>query len=190
MPSNQKEKIENLDRNFCKLRSGQCFDIEKLISILNKCCFNKQTISFIFVSLDHNETICCRANPKPCIDNLLTCMWCNDSIENVNLQNYKLHNLNVESNGKLFIVAPNLEYIDEENIIVSFPKNCIEVNIRRNIRYHCNSSQVHIENDNLSIFGTILDFTADSFCIKLNSSNSDSNIFLRPDGIVEHGQKK
>jgi hypothetical protein len=156
-----------------------------LISILNKLCFYRYPVTFVFQGVDNGGRIGCQAIPEPCVDDQLTCLWSEDEPDIERLTAYVLEALHIEDDGKLVVVVPELKRLDGRRIVVSLPENGRVIDSRKAVRHAGNRAAVCVQDGDVIIQGELLDFHAGAFSVAIDDGLFPQRSHPRIDSAVK-----
>ncbi len=142
---------------------------EYLVNKLNFTNFQDGTILINFKHTKYNRIITLHAKPKPCLGNHLDCLWVETQGLDEKLRPYKFDNFFVIDGKKLLSVSPEEFSINDEGISFELPETCYEINSRKVTRHSCEGIEVQLIQSSSLFYGSLIDFNAVSFCIKLKT---------------------
>jgi hypothetical protein len=141
-----------------------------LISKLNQINFNNGTVQVNLKHTKYNNVISCFANPQPCFDNQLECLWNENNSFGSRLKSYKFDNLIVTNGHKTFLVTSDLTSINETGISLLLPETCSEIDYRKTRRYLCDNISAQLVQNGALFYGYLNNFSANSFHVIIKTT--------------------
>jgi hypothetical protein len=150
-----------------------------LINALNFINFQDGNILVNFRHKKYDNTLTLSANPQPCINNTLECYWTDESIQN--LESYEFTNFLLSDGQELIMARADLLSIDESGVSFTLPDKSYEVSSRKVRRNSCDGIQTLLMQNGVTFSGSLVDFSAVSFCVELTSNESQSFQWVNPE---------
>lgn len=155
-----------------------------LINILNYINFQDETILINFKHSKYDSIISLRAKPQPSIGDTLDCLWITKIEPDKKLKSYEFLHFILDDGQKLILAKPALKTISTEKISFILPETCYEVSSRKVKRHTCKDIQVEFIQKGTIFYGSLLDFTAISFRVKVSSVPPQSFQWVNPESTV------
>lgn len=155
-----------------------------LINALNFINFQDSNILINLRHKKYDNTLTLSAIPQPCTNDSLHCLWKDTSLENQNLKSYEFTNFLLNDGQELILTKAELISIDETGISLTLPEKSYEVSSRKIRRNSCEGIQVQFMQNGVTFSGSLVDFSAISFCVELFSDKSQSFHWVNPDQHV------
>lgn len=174
--SNLEKQLEGDPETWWKVVSKK-----HLINALNFINFQDSSILINLRHKKYDNTLSLSATPQPCIDDTLNCLWKDSSFENQNLNSYEFTNFLLSDGQELILTRAQLITIDENGIRLTLPEKSYEVSSRKIRRNSCEGIQVQFMQNGVIFSGSLVDFSAISFCVELSSDKSQSFHWINPD---------
>ncbi|PTL35344.1 pilus assembly protein PilZ [Candidatus Methylomirabilis limnetica] len=157
---------------------------KRLRNTLNHINFQTGTILINFKHLKYDTVLSLQANPQPCLENSLECLWIEPAGLKQKLSSYKFLNFLLTDDLALILVEAALKEISEEGISFSLPEICYELSYRKVRRHLCKGIQVDLIQNSVIFYGTLLNFSAVSFCIEVSTEPSQPFHWVNPEDTV------
>jgi hypothetical protein len=142
-----------------------------LVNRLNFLNFQNATVQVNFEHDKYGTEANLRAFPLPCSGDELECVWNEiDQIPSI-LGSHKLKNLIIPAGNTLIKVTPDVFTISKEGLKLKLPEICHAYSARNILRQPCDGVSVHFIQSGYTFLGSLLDFTASSFRVKLAVSH-------------------
>jgi hypothetical protein len=155
-----------------------------LVNKLNFINFQDSTILINFKHIKYGTVISLQAKPLPCAGDLLDCVWAENPIPERILQTYALQNLLVADGRKLLLVKPHVKSISQKMLSLELPETCEEVGSRKLRRYPCEGIEVQFIQNSALFRGSLLDFCAVSFRVKVTAVPPQTFQWVNPESPV------
>ena len=162
-----------------------------LTNTLNYIHFTGKTV---LVHLQHprfQESLLLKAHPTPCIGDELTCHWPEEHQTGLELEKYQFVNLFIDDSQLMISVQGQLQEINNLGLTIQLPEEGYIVSQRHVRRNACENIAVDIAQNGFQASGTLLDFCALGFRVRVrpapnfsfHSFNSEEsvNIQIRTD---------
>jgi hypothetical protein len=155
---------------------------EQLVNKLNYINFQDGTICLKFRHLKYNQVLVLKAKPQPCIGDELVCIWPeSENVETGRLSAYSFSEVNVTNGKNMLVFKPDDIRISENEVRFTLPETCLEIDRRRLRRYPCEGINAWLIQNSISFEGRLVNFSADSFKVKLSESPSQRFFWINPD---------
>lgn len=155
-----------------------------LINALNFINFQDSNILINLRHKKYDNTLTLSAIPQPCTNDALNCLWKDPSLENQNLKAYEFTNFLLNDGQELILTKAELISIDEQGIRLTLPEKSYEVSCRKIRRNSCEGIQIQFMQNGVTFSGSLVDFSAISFCVELSPDKSQSFHWINTDQHV------
>jgi hypothetical protein len=145
-------------------------DRASLINKLNYLNFQNRTVLLEFEHARYGSALRVEARPQPCRENRLRCTWVDPRAGRVISRYYVFSSLFVPDEQKLLQGISQVVSIDGEGIVIELPAVCTEVHSRRVVRNPGSGIQVQLFKSGSRFDGTLVDFSALSFRVRVRTS--------------------
>ncbi len=172
--SNLEKQLEGAPEKWWKLISKK-----HLVNALNFINFQDGNILVNFRHKKYDNTLTLSARPQPCLNNTLECSWIDESIQNI--ESYEFTNFLLSDGQELIMARADMLSIDETGVCLTLPEKSYEVSSRKVRRNSCEGIQVQLMQNGVTFSGSLVDFSAVSFCVELASSMTQSFQWINPD---------
>jgi len=139
----------------------------KVINSLNHAHF---TGAPAYVCLKHRlygDDIIVGARPDPCAGERVTCHWLDQEAASFSLDQYTFEHLVIIREGAPVIIPGEVEELNGTSLTLKLPDTSYTIEHRRTMRHVCSGIKVHIVQRGFSASGTLVDFSAASFRVRL-----------------------
>ena len=157
---------------------------KRLINKLNFINFQDGSILVVFKHTKYDHTDIIEAKPLPCHDNNLKTHWVDTKDLALLLQSYRIESLLVPDGSNLLKVTPELVRIDNKEACFKLPETCHQVSSRKVSRHACKGIRAHLIQSSTIFTGTLLDFNAGSFRVRVSATPPQSFQWLNPESPV------
>lgn len=157
---------------------------KRLRNILNHINFQTGTILINFKHLKYDTVLSLQVTPQPCLENSLECLWVEPAGLKQKLSAYKFLNFLLTDDLALILVEAALKEISEEGISFSLPEICYELSYRKVRRHLCKGIKVDFIQNGIIFYGSLLNFSAVSFCIEVSTEPSQPFHWVNPEDTV------
>lgn len=143
----------------------------QLINKLNRINFLDNPLYVNFRHRHYHRELAIRARPLPCMDNRLTCRWLQDAGSIVDHpDSFCFQNILIPD-GKGFLVAePEVREISRNAIRMILPESCSAADARSTRRHRCRGINVYVTQNGALFYGTMVDFSAFSFRVRVRTT--------------------
>lgn len=155
-------------------------EIAQIINDLNYIHFRGDTISISLRHPGHRDSILLSARPQPCLDTDLVCLWQTD-VRNMKLESYTFEWLFMNDGDSFILVPCEMTGISETFISMRITGKGLLLERRKIKRYPGNQVDVELIQNGFVARGTLLDFNAKGFRIRVDGNRSSSFNWLNPD---------
>ena len=142
----------------------------QLINKLNSLNFRDQTVRVIFEHRDYARTLALKAYPLPCKDARLVCQWAEAFDHDQLIESYRFQCLHVPKDQQLLKVQPEVNAIDEHQIILTLPETCVEISTRIIHRHQCAEVSAYLFQNGATYFGSLMDYGAAQFRVNVGTA--------------------
>ena len=142
----------------------------QIINKLNYINFQDGAILANFTHPKYDKTISLKANPQPCLGDLLDCLWSKDQKVGPLIGYYQFSNLLIANGQKLLRVEAEPIRIDEEGISLLLPETSYEISSRKVTRHACDGINAQVLQNSTVFLGSLMDFNGFSFRVKINAN--------------------
>ena len=156
---------------------------KRLINKLNFINFQDESIIVVLKHIKYGHTDVIEAKPQPCHDENLKVHW-TATKELGLLQSYRIENLLVPDGANLLQVTPELVRMDEKEACFRLPESCDLVSSRKVNRHACKNIHANLVQNSTIFSGTLLDFNATSFRVRVSATPPQSFQWLNPESTV------
>ena len=156
---------------------------KRLINKLNFINFQDESILVVLKHIKYDHTNVIEAKPQPCQDENLKVNWA-AAKELGLLQSYRIESLLVPDGPHLLQVTPELVRMDNEQACFLLPESCDLVSSRKVTRHACKNIHAQVVQNSTIFSGTLLDFNATSFRVRVSATPPQSFQWLNPESPV------
>ncbi len=142
----------------------------QLINKLNSLNFRDQTVRVIFEHRDYARTLALKAYPLPCKSARLVCQWAEAFDHDQLIESYRFQCLHVPKDQQLLKVQPEVNAIDEHQIILTLPETCVEISTRIIHRHQCAEVSAYLFQNGATYFGSLMDYGAAQFRVNVGTT--------------------
>lgn len=143
---------------------------QKLINTLNYLNFLDKHLTVNFRQKQYGRRLAIKAKPNPCQDNRLICRWQQDACGVVDHPEwYTLENIIVPDGRRFLVATPTVLQIDAGAIHLILPDTCKSVDVRIARRHACRDINIYATQNGALFYGTMIDFSAFAFRVKLKT---------------------
>lgn len=157
---------------------------KRLRNILNHINFQAGTILINFKHLKYDAVLSLQAKPQPCLENSLECLWIEPAGLKQKLSSYEFLNFLLTDDLALILVEAAVKEISEEGVSFSLPEICCELSHRKVRRHLCKGIQVDFIQNGIMFYGSLLNFSAVSFCVEVSTKPSQPFQWVNPEDTV------
>jgi hypothetical protein len=150
-------------------RKGKEVSKTYLINKLNFTNFQEKTILINFEHIKYDRSITLHAKSLPCHGDKLDCLWVEADGVQQYLKSYKFKSFFITDGQKLLMVEPELINISKKSIRFNLPDLGYEVSSRKAMRHSCENIKVQLIQNSSLFIGTLVDFNAYSFRVKIKA---------------------
>ncbi len=136
-------------------QKGKDFFINKVHSVN----FQDNTITSVFRHNAFNRTINLTLKPYPCFDDRLQCLWADDLIHDINLDQYTFQKLIITDDKEVVYAEPNLLEFNDEYIIFHLPETCYQHNIQSFNAFSCRNIKVTLYQNSAVFIGELVEYS-------------------------------
>ena len=142
---------------------------KRLINKINYLNFQERHLLVKLRHRKYGHTTSVPAEPQPCQDDRLQCLWRSTNATIKHLKQYEFMQLLVPDGQRLLLVEPELIQIDHSGLECRLPKTCREISTRKISRYVCRDIKAEVIQNGTVFDGELLDFSAVSFRVRLKT---------------------
>lgn len=183
----QEFKNSNLDG---QLKEGIKVSKKQVINTLNYVNFQEDVVYINFKHVKYDYIMTLQAKPQPCVENHVDCLWVEPVVLKQKLNSFRYLDFVLRDGPKLILVKGGVEEIRESGIRFKLPETGLEFNCRTVQRNPCEGIQVDFIQNGAVFYGSLLDFSAASFCVKITAVPPQSFWLINPGGLVQVVLKK
>lgn len=180
-------KNTNLDS---QQKEGIKVSKKHVINALNYVNFQDGVVYINFKHVKYDHIVSLQAKPQPCIENHLDCFWVEPAVLKQKLNSYKYLDFVLRDGQKIILIKADVEEISESLIRFKLPEIGYEYNYRKVKRNSCEGIQVDFIQNGAVFYGSLLDFSAISFCVKITAVPPQSFWLINPGNMVQIVLKK
>lgn len=166
----QVARLESYDALFDTPLPEKEISRRQLINKLNSLNFRDQTVRVIFEHRDYSRTLALKAYPLPCRNERLVCQWAEQFNHDQLLETYRFQCLHVPKDQQLLKVQPEVNTIDEHQIILTLPETCLEISTRIIHRHQCCEVSAYLFQNGATYFGNLVDYGAAQFRVSVRTT--------------------
>jgi hypothetical protein len=153
-----------------KERKKSVVEKKHLVNKLNYLNFQDKTINVNFKHRKYNHYISFQAKPLPCVGDRLDCLWTQKPKINNPLNSFEFHNFVVTDGQKRLVVKPELTDINDMGVCFKLPERCYEAVTQKAKKHSCKRLKSQLIQNSAVFHGTLMDFNATSFSVKIKST--------------------
>ncbi len=142
---------------------------DHLVNQLNFINFQDGTVLVNFKHPKFDRIISLCAKPQPCVADTLDCVWISPEATRDKIRTYKFQDLHVPDGHKLIWVVTDNARVTDTGIQLRLPESCLEFRTRERLRHYCTGIPVQLIQNSVVFTGSLIDFTAESFRVKVNA---------------------
>jgi hypothetical protein len=165
-------------------RLGSNVPLKHLINRLNYLHFKDECIIINLAHRKYGSTIALRAQPLPCLNNILECTWAETEDLDRKLKTHRILNFIVPDSYHPLLVEVIPLQVTGEKILFQLPDSCREISSRKINRHRCRDIQVRFLQNGALFHGRLIDFTPVSFHITIESVPPQSFQWVNPETPV------
>ena len=178
------EKADQPDVKISEKKKPESIDLKQLINRLNYINFQGGTLTSVFHHKNYNRSISLDTKPGACMDNELSCLWPDRDNLQEEIKNYNLTEIFIDDGIRTIVINPEHVKFEQKGFTVHLP----EVNIlkppRKTRRFSVIKTIVQMIQNGVLYRGRLINFTPDSFKIKVQSGTTNAVNRLNPDAPV------
>jgi c-di-GMP-binding flagellar brake protein YcgR len=178
------EKNEQPDVQLSEHIKPDSIDLKQLINRLNYINFKDGTLTSVFHHKYYNRSISLDTRPEACMGNELSCLWPDRDNLQEEIKNYNLTKIYIDDGIRTIVINPEQVNFEQKGFTVHLP----EVNIlkppRKTRRFSVIKTIVQMIQNGVLYRGRLINFTPDSFKIKVQSGTTNAVNRLNPDAPV------
>jgi hypothetical protein len=163
---------------------GKPVNKDQLVNKINYINFRDDTLLINLKHRNYHKTRTLFARPQPCLGDLLDCLWPEEEDMLQVLKFYEFKNILIPDGQKLIMVEPEVIRTDKETISLLLPENGYEISSRTTMRHPCTNITAQLIQSSSLFSGTLLDFNASSFKIKLKTVPPQTFNWINPESPV------
>lgn len=153
-----------------KATSQRRIDKKQLINKINYVNFQDEKILIAFKHKKYLKTNFIKANPQPCYDENLTCLWADCHQLSEILSSYAFDHILIPDGLNLLLVQAELLNLNEGIIHVRLPDEGYEISSRKFTRHRCEGISACVIQNSTIFKGELLDFNAVSFRVYVHAN--------------------
>lgn len=155
-------------------------EIEKIINDLNYIHFRGDNISISLRHPEHGDSILLSARPEPCLDANLVCLW-QTSVHDMKLESCTFEWLFINDGDSFILVPCEMIEVNEKSISMRIVDRGLLLERRKIKRHPGNQTGVQLIQNGFVARGTLLDFNAKGFRIRVQPDDCCSFNWLDPE---------
>jgi hypothetical protein len=145
--------------------------LKQLINKINYLNFFDRSLYVIFRHNQYHRELSLKAKPQPCQDNQLTCHWQNDADGITHhTDSFRFEKILVPDGERFIVAEPEILEIDGQTIRLLLPDACNADDSRCTRRYPCRDINVYVTQNGALFYGSMVDFCAASFRVRLRTT--------------------
>ena len=174
------DKFDAIDGSFkCGHRlDGKDILKKQLTNILNYIHFQDGVILAIFRHIRFDTVITVQAQPLPCIDDIVSCVWVSPGNVQRDRRSYYFVELLVTDGLKFISIPAEPQNISNEGASFILPEKGVEISSRNVKRHPCTGITVELLQSSGLFRGTLIDFSAESFCVEVSPAPPQSFLWI------------
>lgn len=145
--------------------------MRQLINKLNYINFLDKPL---YVNYRHNQyhrELSIKAKPQPCQDSRLTCLWQQDAGSIVDQPDcFCFKNILIPDGNRFLVAEPDVLEISRQAIRFILPETCSAEDARSTRRHLCRDINVYVTQNGALFYGSMIDFSAFSFRVKVQTT--------------------
>ncbi|MEN8244714.1 MAG: hypothetical protein ABFS43_07420, partial [Thermodesulfobacteriota bacterium] len=164
---------------------------EKKISrkqIVNQLNYRNFQDDAIIVNLKHvrfGHVVSFQAKPQPCAENEINCEWVDPEEVGRKLISYEFESIGLAHENANLILTPELANIDASSVRLILSENYYPLKVEAIEHYPCIGINAQVIQNSAIFKGTLTDFSADSFHIKLSLEPPQTSQWINSESSVE-----
>ena len=155
-----------------------------LMNRLNFTHFQNGSLLIYFNHITYDRSIVFRARPKPCLDNLLDCVWEESAQHLLKSQSFQFQYFLLIDKQKAIRVEPEVIDISEQGIRFNLPETGCVISSRQVERQSCKDIEAQLIQNSVVFSGSLIDFSAVSFRIHLTATPPQRFQWINPELAV------
>lgn len=163
---------------------GKPVDKDQLVNKINYINFREDTLLINLKHRNYHKTLTLFARPQPCLGDLLDCLWPEEEDMPQVLKFYEFNNILIPDGQKLIMIEPEVMRMDSETISLLLPHHGYEISSRKARRHYCTNIKAQLIQSSSLFSGTLLDFNAVSFKIRLKTAPRQTFDWINPESPV------
>lgn len=145
--------------------------MRQLINKLNYINFLDKPLYVNYRHKQYHRELSIKAKPQPCQDNRLTCLWQQDVGSIVDQQDcFCFKNIFIPDGNRFLIAEPDVLEISRQAIRFILPEICSAEDARSTRRHQCRDINVYVTQNGALFYGSMIDFSAFSFRVKVQTT--------------------
>lgn len=156
----------------------------QLINKLNYINFLDKTILIAFKHKKFGRTLTLKAKPQPCSNEDLICVWIEHSKLHKILEYYTVTKILIPDGRRFLIAEPEITELSDYKICFRLPESCRTAGSRKTRRHKCGEISVYLTQNGALYYGTLEDFCAFSFRVKVKTSPPQTFGWMDPTSTV------
>ena len=113
-----------------------------------------------------------KANPGPCINELVSCRWSEENPSEFNFSDYQLLHLVIDDGQSLILIPGSSQDLNERGFVFQLTGRGFSVGKRQTKRYaYCNEVTAELTQGGISAGGQLLDFSPIGYRIRITSES-------------------
>jgi len=163
--------------------AGSRIKKENLINTLNRIHFMDDSICALLRHPKYDEAILVRAIPETIEGDKLTCSW-DKSHASFGLENFQFSYVIVMEQQSIIVIPAKLLSIDSTGFKILLPEESYVISRRGINRFPCRDVTAELTQSGLLAKGSLIDFSPQSFRIKVNPEMPSSRHCFNPDATI------
>jgi hypothetical protein len=183
---NQEEELENLriiDTNLevpPQAPTEHTVRRSQLVNKLNYLNFNRQCIRITFRHNRDQRLIAMDVHPQICFSKYLACLWDSPPDPAQVRESYHLEELVIAEGEDIIHCRPGLRELNKKGICLTLPEKSVQTTSRKSRRYSCGALEVTVIQNSIAFSGVLVDFSAVSFRVEVQTRPSQTYQWLNP----------
>ncbi|MCB2148117.1 MAG: PilZ domain-containing protein [Deltaproteobacteria bacterium] len=165
--------------------SSKKISMGHLINKLNYLNFLDKPLYVNYRHKHYHRVLSIKAKPQPCQDNRLICLWQQDAGTIVDQPDcFYFQNILIPDGNRFIVAEPDVVEISREAIRFILPETCSAEDARSTRRHSCRSINVYVTQNGALFYGSMIDFSAFSFRVKVQTTSPQTFDWMNTDLAV------
>ena len=157
---------------------------KQLINKLNYINFLESSIDLVFRHPKARMVIRLPVLPQPCHDENLICRWPAGEMQVDTLNDLELEELLIGDGDRLISVAARVQALEDGLVRLWLPESGQVIDSRQAKRHLCRGVQVQMLQNGILFAGSLIDFNARSFSVRIDLESPQTFRWIDPDAEV------